>query len=350
MKSLLKLFSLAGGIFCFGFLVVWLVSITHWEDNILKIKTNPTTYAHKIRLKNLWIWNGGGDWNENYAWISPGVDNLNILNGLVVWKWNHNVADGVEFIVVGGWDSNTINSSYAWIVGWKHNTIAEEAFDSAIGWWFGNNVWWENTVIAWWSENTTSAGFKWWVIIWWSNNSVENDYGVVLGGYSNSADQYWLSLGYGSVWAAKSFSWGSDWVQANESSSNIQASGGVLIWTYTPIENVNLVVGGAVKIAWDWDNTSWVAWEIRMYQGCFYAYDGKKRHVFGRSSEDNCNHMALAGRCVFWNTKLWEWDQVTAYKTPYAIDCNSQKSIVTCKSDGSMDSTYIYPYCYNLSS
>ena len=276
------------------------------------------------------------------AWES----NLNVLNGLFVWEWT--AGDNATLVVVWWWDNNTINGSSAWIAGWSTNTIS--ANNSAIGGGINNTVNWENGVVAWWNSNTVWS--VWGVVVWWNNNSV-GEYWVVVWGSSNSAGKYGLAFWRSSKWGERSFSWNdgsNESYTAKDNSAYIGTSGWVLIWTYTPVSWVNLVVNGAVKIWWE-ELWLWKVWEVKMVNGCFYAHDGSKWHVLGRGSvsASSCRIEGLAKICEFGNTRLWEWDIAIWYSAPYAPNCNDIRQVVSCGSDGNLDpAEYVYPYCYSL--
>ncbi len=351
MKSVSKLAYLSGWLFLWSVFVIGMMNVTQWVDEEFVMPTMDATVieamqSHRVHLKSLWLWESENV--SDYARLEAWESNLNVLNGLFVWGWN--VWSDVSLVVVWWWDQNGMYSSSAWIAGWFSNTISVGANNSAIGGGANNTVSWENGVVAWWNSNTVWSG--WGVVVgWWNNNSGE--YWVVVWGSNNSTWRYWLSFGHSSRWGERSFSW-NDWSYGwgswwTDNSAYIGASGWVLIWTYTPKSGVNLVVNGAVKIGWESDE--WRPWEIKMFGGCFYAYDGNKWHVLGKSSMAwwNCSHVDLARICGFWSTKLLEWDIAIWYSAPYAPNCNSIKQEVTCGSDGNLNpSAYSYPYCYSL--
>ncbi len=349
MKSVSKLACLFGWLLLWSAFVIGMTNITQWAGEPFTMPTMNSDVikqmqSHRVHLTNLWLWIDED--YANYARLAAWDSNLNVLNGLFVWGWN--ASSEAALVVVWWWDNNTMNASSAWIAGWSNNTIS--ANNSAIGGWANNIVSWENGVVAWWSGNSVLSG--WGVVVWWWNNN-SDEYWVVVWGFSNSAGKYGLAFGHSSRWGERSFSW-NDWTSetywTNDNSAYIGASGWVLIWTYKPILGVNLVVSGAVKIWWEyWE---WRVWEVKMVNGCFYAHDGSKWHVLGKSSANasNCSTGDLAEICEFGNTRLWEWDQAIWYKDSYAPNCNNIMAVVTCGSDGNLDpAEYVYPYCYNLS-
>lgn len=281
----------------------------------------------------------------NWTWVKINIDNsknqLNIQNGIVVWdeesysKWT--------LSSIWWWSNNKIEegADYAWIAGWSNNVI-EGWNNSVIWWWISNRAQWDNIVIVWGNWNI------WWefgVVIWWGGNEAKNN-GIALWGQSNKA---WTNSLVMWSWAQ----WDNVFARnANPSqkSARIEAKSWVLIWTTESIPWVSLVVSGAVKINWNnSDMNNWVAWEIRVVDWCFYAYDWKYWHLISKS--DSCNAVQNTG-CDFGNVRLQQWDQVTWYKATISNHCESAKVVcldwVLVKNDSTHEEGFNSPYCYEI--
>ena len=265
---------------------------------------------------------------------------LVITDWIVVWDSTSQSRSPASS--VGWWNMNTIgeNSSYAWIAWWHWNRISSWE-NSIIGWWMNNTVGGSNAIVVWWEANSV---LERWNVVWWYWNSAENNW-VVLWWSDNIASDNSLVLWANAVWAWKSFSWNaSAWYHA----ARIDASNWVLIWTTQPLTGVNLVVNGAVKL-WGTNSVTGVAWEIKVVNWCFYAYDWVAWHVMNRNSTWECNDLPVSQICKFGNVELQEWDVVIAYKATISPTCEYAE--VTCTNwefvDAGWNTDYKYPYCYN---
>ena len=357
MKAVSKLSYIFGGLVLWGAFVVGVVNIVQWAAMSIKtiIDEAENKYEpHRVYLRHLYLWT----WEDfsNYAWLSAWENNLNILNGIIVWEWE-SVDNNSLLVAIWWWSDNTIKSSFAWIAGWQSNEIQTSSLYSVIGWWSSNTVNGKNGVIAWWEWNKVDS--EWGVIVWWENNTVNGEYWVVAWGLHNSAWKDGLVFGQHSSGGERAFSWNDrdmweEELNIKSNSAYVWASSWFLIWTYESKSGVNLVVNGAVRIWWE-KNKWWTEWEIRVIDGCFYGYYDGKWSILWESSEvsQNCNELNVAATCEFWNTRLWEWDIVDGYSKPYAnncisiaVQCNSEGKIVPA--NGSEASEKYYPYCYNL--
>lgn len=327
-KSNLLMLSLLSASF-----IIWVVSVANW----LEIKTNlEWRDQHVGRLYSLFLWTGD---ENNSAWIKvlPSNKNVNILNWLIVSPGS---SKGT-LIVVWWWEGNNIlDSNNSWIGWWSGNRIL--SWDSsAIWWWIQNTVRWGNAVVMWGFKNVAqNSGI---VAGWFSWTALNG--GVVLGWFQNEANWQWSLV----LWRnAKGKEWSFSW-NANNSqneSARIDATSGVLIWTFTPINGVSLVVSGAVKIGTTWDNR--VKWRIGVNSdGCILAYNGSVERVIGKVSESKC---WFATWCQFWNTILQNGESVTGYSVPYATNCKQStiEKRVTCNWTSLTPAGYTYPYCYKI--
>jgi len=311
--------------------------------NIWSVLNSVTTgEKHVTRLYELTLSKDG---------VSDGVklninglkDQLNISNGIVVW--NNSSAEW-SYSSIWWWTSNKIvNSKYAWIAWWTSNEIESSSNNSVIWGWNWNLINWENAVIAWWDGNRANS---FWVVIWWSNNTGRTN-GVALWGQWNNADEnslvMWSWAGWNSV-----FAWNA---KADTNSARIDAENWVLIWTTEPVPWVSLVVNWAVKINWEGDaGKTWVAWEIRVVSGCFYAFDWKFWHVISQSEWDSCTWFVSTEKCKFGNVYLQQWDQVTWYNATISTNCDGKT--VVCSGGVLVTTTTPYrtgydnPYCYKI--
>lgn len=325
------------------FLTVWIVSVTNWQTSII---TTPWESEHIIRLHSLFLWGSSVDDTVSMK-VNTWEDFLTIQGWLAIWS-NHNVADSAAFSAIGWWKSNTISGLGNWIVWWEGNSV--DGKYSLIGWWKSNRIESaENSVIGWWSGNIISATDNS-VIAWWAENSVNGQNSVILWGRKNKAD--WgnsLVMWQESEWNTWSFAWSAKVINPN--SARINAKSGVLIWTYTPITWVKLVVSWAVSLTWtfDIDIDWWTGWEIRVVNWCIYAFDGNNWQVMWKSSRNNGTCAEEMQSCRFWETLLYQWDTVDAYENFWSESCRSIK--VECSGWDLLYNgntwTY-YPYCYKI--
>ena len=311
--------------------------VTNIVKGDINISVPSETDVHRAILHSLFLWNWNSD--DSYALIELNDEQLKIKNWVIMGTGNE-VSDSITASIgwwsnnkiykdnsgIWWWKDNMINTSSSVIWGWQCNQTTESDFwdddISAIAWWSGNIVkgWW---AIVWWESNTVNN----WVVIWWNNNE-SNDKSVVL--WENSK------------WTESSFVWNSENILNN--SAVITASGWILIWTYTPISWVNLVVNGAVKL-WSNNTTSWNVWEIRMQSWCFYAYDGNRWHVINKKPTDNCPNVT----CEFETALLQEGDSIQAYTSIYSENCSENLVNISCNSDWTLwEGISYYSYCYNL--
>ena len=313
-------------------LIVWIVSVANW----LEIQTNlEWKDQHVGRLYSLYLWTGE---EESSAWIKilPGNKNLNILNWLIV---NSGSSNGT-LIVVWWWENNTIDNSINSWIGWGKENRIFSWDSSAIGWWLSNQTIWEKSVIMWWYKNKAQSGG---VVVGWFSWSALNEW-IVLGWQNNEANWKWSLV----LWrSAQGKEWSFSWSAKNtlSQSARIDTLSGVLIWTFTPINGVGLVVSGAVKIGTTWDR---VQWRIGVNSdGCILAYNGSVERVIGKVSESKC---WFATWCQFWNTILQNGETAIGYSVPYATNCNQNniKKVVTCNWTSLTPAGYTYPYCYKI--
>lgn len=283
--------------------------------------------------------------NGNWTWVKINIDNsknqLNIQNGIVVWddesysKWT--------LSSIWWWSNNKIeeNANYAWIAGWSNNII--NLWENSVIWgWINNKAEWNNVVVAWgqWNEWYNSG-----VIIWWNSNKAK-DNGIALWGQNNEAQAnslvMWSWAKWKNVFARNA--------QTEEKSARIEAKSWVLIGTTESIPWVSLVVSGAVKINWNSNlDNNWVAWEIRVVEWCFYAYDWKYWHLISKS--DSCSAVSNTG-CDFGNVRLQQWDQVTWYNETISTSCDSKRVVcsggILLTVDSNHQQGYNSPYCYEV--
>ncbi len=309
-----------------------LVNSSHWIE--IKVSDlNRDIPQHSPRLYSLLLWAGN-------VWINVDEDKLTITNGVVVWFWSSNSVWS-NSASIWWWENNNIqsNSHYAWIAWWTFNTI-QWWMNSIIWWWNSNIIDWWDAIIAWWENNT---GHNWWNILWWNSN-VANSGWVVLWGNGNEADINSLAL-----WRASAARWHAFSRNAisEANAARINASNWILIWTSHIVTWVNLVVDWAIKIGGS-NSLTWVAWEIKVVNGCFYAFDWLVWHVINRNTADNCNDIPVSKVCKFWNIELQEGDVVTGYNATLSRSCSY--AVVTCEDgllkDSWWSTEYSNPYCY----
>lgn len=351
--------------------VIVTINFVKAEEIVLTI--NPALindYLQKVRLHTLFLWS----WEEARLDVDNGK--LKIWSGLVVWNGANVSSDNSTYVVIGWGTNNSINgdSNFAGI-GWGSNN--KVWYDSTvIGWWTTNVATWENATIVGWKSNKAQAwgvvvgwnsnqAFQWWVVIGWSNNKA----------YKNS-----LALWTNSQWNEGGFIWdvANTAYTVNGESARIHGASStnnsVLIGTYTKRAQVNLVVGGGVKVEWREPLTNTPdRWEIRSINGCIYANDGQGWHVITRSDPDNgCSDVSWMSKpCEFGNTKVWDWDIITGYQYSYVptktsawtkvTACTAQKLVCSdghlyvkkagntnYQPDLTKNADKYYPYCYKM--
>ena len=302
---------------------------------------------HKSKLYKLSL----SSWSNNKATLIVNKDDLRLefTGWLVVWS---NATASSNYTVIGWWTGNKIerDSSFAAIWGGATNEVNSEY--AVIGWWTKNKAQWRNAVILGWDSNAAQSGS---VVMWWRSNT-SLSWGVVLWWESNTANKNSLALGQRSNWQEGSFIWNSSnsLQTVGENGGYVGASNWILIGTTEGVGWVNLVVNGAVKIAWTKDDINKYKWEIRSVDGCFYGFDGSTRHVLNRWDEvaGNCKSLGVNASCVFGNTILRHWDTATWYSLPNAVHCPSPEKL-TCRNGNLFTNTNVqansyYPYCYEI--
>ena len=188
--------------------------------------------------------------------------------------------------------------------------------------------------------------WQYWVVVWWSGNKANGENSVVLWGIGNTANgENSLVLWQNANWYDNSFAWSAN---ARQDEARIDANKGVLIWTYSPVTGVKLVVSWAVKL-WMW----WTGvWEINMdNDGCMRASDGANSYVLGRGSETQCSTNSW---CQFGKIILQHGDSVTGYAVSYSDNCTGNAVRLECDSGNLKESSIVrngyYPYCYYVKS
>ena len=303
-------------------------------------------YRSVLHTLNLWdLW-----WTTATLHTDADIWKLEFSNGLVVWD-SQTVGAGINNAVIGWGKGNTVSANYA-AVGWWESNVANAKY--AVVWWGKENrANWQNAVVVGWNNNIAAG---WSVVVWWEWNRAEDGW-VVLWWKSNISHSNSLALWQNATSNEGSFIW--NWSEtrkiAENNSVNIYTTNWTLVGTTTPINWVNLVVNGAVKVEWN-TTDAWVYWEIRNVGGCFYWFDGEKWHVMNRwndiNNNDECDAFPsnTAKFCYFGNTILWDGDTTTAYTQPYGTGtrCNSvYKKTIKC--NGVKDSLLsYYPYCYTI--
>ena len=310
------------------------------------------TVLHNSRLHTLKLWsNEVKTWTLQVTTDMAGRDKVTFTNGLIVWDstGSHVVSVGAEgYAVIGWWKRNKVGANYAAVWWWEQND-AQKIY-AVIGGWQNNTAKEQNSVVVGWFHNTTNEENS--VVVGWQNNIAQWQNSVVVGWNNNRAAQNSLALWTNSVWKQGSFAWNGD---AEQNQGYIGATNWILVNTTTPIDWVNLVVNGAVKIAWKSADIRH-KWEIRYVGKCFYAYDGTTWHLLNRwreNQEDNgCIAPAgpIAQHCKFGNTILWDGDSVVAYSKTYAVGagCDDYKATITCNNWALSLPDHIYAYCYSI--
>lgn len=326
------------------FLMVWIVSVTNWQTFIGSSEGSE----HIVRLHSLFLWNGPGDSSVSVK-VNTWDDFLSISGWLAVWS-NHSVDSNAVYSAIGWWKGNKLSWVGNWIVWWESNSV--DGKYSLIGWWKNNEINAENSVIWWWSGNIVSGYNS--VIAWWNGNYIDINAtnSVILWGQNNKAN--WknsLVLWQNAEWNTWSFAWSAK--VSNPNSARIDTKSGVLIWTYTPIDWVKLVISWAVSLSWQSNLDWWTWWEIRVKDWCIYAYDGKGWQVMWKSSREICAENIEA--CQFWETLLYQGDTVDAYTNFWSSkeDCSDRKVSVMCSGwnlvkQGTSQTWTYYPYCYKI--
>lgn len=293
---------------------------------------------HIVRLYKLTLtWDGD---NSVTLTINPSTEQLKVENGIVAWNDGNSSQWYLSSIWWWEWNSIDDNSDNSWIAWWKNNKITDGP-NSVIWGWSGNTIVWRNAVIAWGQWN---VGGNYWVVAWWRNNTASG-YGVVLWGLNNNAEESSLVMWSGASWR-NAFSRNA---KAQADSARIDAKNGILIGTTESIQWVNLVVSGAVKITWN-DGDEWQPWEIKVVDGCFYAYDWNYWHLISQTNNSSdCQWFVLTESCQFGNVYLQQWDQVTWYKATLDQNCTQHK--VVCSGGvlvekGTNATGYDKPYCH----
>lgn len=314
----------------------WLV-FTYWDTMPTYIQVSPDKPEHELHLHSLFLWENATD--TGASWIKANNKNLDILNGLIVWTWSNRKSSSGHLITVWWWKDNVVKGNNSWIWGWKDNKI-NNANNSAIGWWDENTIeWWDPATIAWWQGNKANTSWVvvgWykntetkWVALWWSGNKANGENSLAM----------WIN----SKWGKGSFAWNdgtSSIFNAPDNTARIDANSGVLIWTFTPIKWVALVVSWAIKLGED--SSSELAWEMRVKDWCIQVYDGNNWHYLG----GKCQNQADFNWCQFGKTYLLNGDTAIGYVSPVAATCKKER--VKCK-DWELDKNY-FPYCYEISS
>lgn len=328
MKSIVKKSYLLLLSLLWWFLVVWFVSVTMW---ITVINTHSDDSEHRVMLHSLYL--DGNVTGDVLMWVNENEEALNVRNWLIVGsgiiQW-----DG-DFCSVGWWLENKIEASAnGWSIWWWGNNNIHWWENSVIGGGHKNMTRGDNSVVVWWYNN---SWFNGWVVLWWSGWGASVG-GVALWGKANKAMSNSLVLWKNAQWNMNSFTWNSV-AQSNE--ARINADSWVLIWTYTPIDSVSLVVSWSIKLNNGNDNI----WAIRYNNWCLTMYDGHT-HILGRSSKSVCG---VASWCQFGSILLQDWDVVTGYSVSYSTNCNTVVVTgVTCVAWNL--SAQVYPYCYNIDS
>lgn len=309
-----------------------------WKDILSRVSTWEN---HVSRLYEL-ILSPEGDGTGVKLNINNSSNQLNISNGIVVWD-NASSSRGT-LSSIWWWMGNQIwESRSAWIAWWSSNEIGDYSDNSVIWGWMGNHINWENAVIVWWERNGAES---FWVVVWWYYNTASGN-GVSLWGKNNEAGSNSLVMWSGAKWT-RAFARNAP---AEDNAARIDAKSWVLIGTTTAVQWVSLVVEGAVKIDWSGDNIeNWITWEIRVVNGCFYAYDWKYWHVISQTNDpEACTWFVSTEKCIFWNVYLQQWDQVTWYNATISTSCVGERVVcsggvlltVAWNNEG-----YNSPYCY----
>ena len=320
---------------------VWIFSFI---TKAVEIKTTPVNWVaqHTTVLHSLYLWNGTSDMTWAWFRVVSWRDNLHILNWMALWT---GYAADWSLILVWGWDGNKVKNG--------SNNVG-------IWWWYYNELDWDNSSIWWWYQNTAN-----WlsVVVWWRNNTADD--GVVLGwtnGRSVGGVLLWwknnswmensMVLWINAEWEKWSFVWNTNasaiW-KASENSARINASNWLLIWTNTPVNEVKLVVNGAIKI---WNSNLGTAWEIKLAAGagewCISASDGSVNFALGGAS--NLNGLCWRNwGCEYLWVYIENWKTMTVYKNFYAIkwQWGCTPMTITCN-NWTMSSYSGYPYCFEI--
>ena len=349
MKNMLKKSCLLWLSLLLVFSIVWFVGVASW---LVVIDTQPSG-LHQSSLYWLYLRDEDDTDENNDSWLNDGSYSisfskkfLSVLNWLIIWK-EHN-PNSSKLVVIWWWKNNSLKDDHTWIGWWVGNSVNAE--DWAIWWWNDNTVGWVGGVVVWWQKNTDNGDF--WVVVWWHNGRSDDNFWVVLWWQSNVGKSDSLILWNTAKWGDGSFSWNYS-AENFDNVAEINATRWVLIWTYSPIDRVALVVNWAVKL-WN-DNYPTQKWEINSKDWCIKVHDDGDNinHVLGKTSESDTQ--CWAGKwCQFWKTLLQHGDVVSstnptikAYSAPYATNCNSKRITITCYNWNLGPN--VYPYCYDIS-
>ena len=338
-------------------LSIFIIKSVSAEDDVAVNIKLPQMVFHTSRLHTLNLWQMDGTKGTLQVKEDDWKKRLQFTNWLIVWKTSTTHTVGADKAVIGWWEKNTVSADYAWI-GWGQENKAKSSYD-LIWWWYNNEANWVNAVIVWWNSNGVRANS---VVVWWNSNE-GIDWGVVLWWKDNDAYNNSLALGYNATWRPNSFAWNGE---AGLNSGYIKAESWILIGTTSPINWVNLVVNGGVKVAWK-NNGNAYKWEIRYVWGCFYAFDGDKWHIINRGTEkaendaDTANNRCegfntdlVAQYCKFGNTVVWHNDTVKAFAKSHVVAPETcTKVTLTCRNgdlrvSNTQKANNYYAYCYQI--
>lgn len=313
----------------------WLV-FTYWNQGITIIQVNPDKPEHELHLHSLFLWKDATD--TGASWVKANENNLDILNGLIVWTWTNRKDSTGHLITVWWWKNNVVEGNNSWIWGWNGNKI-NNGDNSAIGWWDGNIINWNSATIAWWQGNTAKES---WVVVGWKSNIASN-WVALWWSENNAKGKNSLVMWKKSTWGEGSFAWNdgsSSNFNAPDNTARIDANSGVLIRTFTPIKWVALVVSWAIKLGGDTSSDE-LAWEMRVDNWCIQVYDGGNWHYLGGS----CNGAVDWTWCQFGKTYLLNGDTATGYEKPVDAKCSWKP--VTCN-NWKLQPENLFPYCYEV--
>ena len=346
MKHTLKNFWLLWLCLLLSIFVIKSVNAEDSTSNTVKIDLSWTV-QHSSRLHTLNLWSD--DVLTGALFVTD--NRVKFTNGLIIGD-SHIVSSIVPInghAVIGWWKANTVaNKAAVWW--WQTNKANAEY--AIVGGWQNNEAQAQNSVVVWGYSNKTQGQNS--VVVGWQGNTAKEQNSVVIGWQGNEAKQNNLVLGQGSKWAQGSFSWSGS---ADTQNWLINATSWILVGTTTPIDWVNLVVNGAVRIAWT-NGTSRFKWEIRYVGKCFYAYDGSNWFMLNRWNDSVCTDFTIAKSCRFGNTVIQHGDVATGYSMQFGTDdtCDTDyKKTLECKGDGhlyiqgtsTLADSY-YPYCYYI--
>ena len=331
-------------------LMICFINVTNWATKIITTKSSS---EHMVRIHSLFLWNNSNDNNAISMKINTGEKVLNVEGWFAIWS-GHIIDSNTDSSTIGWWYKNTIKGKNSWIVWWSGNTI--NGTNSLIGWWKENTINTDNAIIWWWNNNTVNSRNG--LIAWWRENKINWENSIILWGQKNTINgENSLSFWQNSYWNTWSFVIGltSKAVTGNSNSARIDVSSGVLIWTVTPIDWVRLVVSWAVSLIQASSTNWWTGWEIRIVDWCVRAFDGKNWQVMWKSSREWWVCWWPVEKCQFWETILYQWDQVDAYTNFWSLNenCSDKKVHITCTgwnlvNDNNGTTGPFYPYCYKI--